>query len=176
MAVDFGCEAVALRSQLTKKISLATPIVSSPMDTVTEADMAVAMALQGGIGILHYNNSVQQQAEMVRAVKQFENGFISSPKVLSPEHTVADLDELKVSGVPITADGLPTGKLVGLVTSRDVDFVEDRALKLADVMIPREKVTVANFPCTLEQANKVLKSSKKGAWGVLDPLHQASVT
>lgn len=151
-----------LRSQLTKKISLSTPIVSSPMDTVTEADMAVAMALQGGIGILHYNNSVEQQVEMVQAVKHFENGFISSPKVLSPSHTVADLDELKVSGVPITEDGLPTGKLIGLVTSRDVDFIEDRSLKLSEVMIPRENVTVGTFPCTLEQANKTLKSSKKG--------------
>lgn len=157
-----------MTSQLTKKIRLSTPIVSSPMDTVTEADMAIAMALQGGIGMLHYSNTVEQQAEMVRAVKRFENGFISSPKVLSPNDQVADLDELKVSGVPITDDGTPKGKLVGLVTSRDVDFIEDRSLKLSAVMIPREQVVVATFPCTLEQANAVLKSSKKGTLPIVD--------
>ncbi|GLD94975.1 hypothetical protein PINS_up003600 [Pythium insidiosum] len=106
------------------------------MDTVTEAEMAIAMALQGGIGILHCLTSIEAQSDMVRAVKQFENGFIVAPRVLSPTHTIADLDQLKVSGVPITEDGKPNGKLVGLVTSRDVDFIEDRSLPLSRVMVP----------------------------------------
>ncbi|DAZ95915.1 TPA: hypothetical protein N0F65_012626, partial [Lagenidium giganteum] len=166
--LDFGCEAVDTTSRLTKKITLRMPIVSSPMDTVTEADMAIAIALQGGMGILHQNNTIEQQADMVRTVKQFENGFIVSPSVLSPDHTVEDLDKLKVSGVPITADGKPNGKLVGLVTSRDVDFVEDRTLKLRDVMVPRERVVVGQYPCTLEQANKTLKEAKKGTLPIVN--------
>lgn len=157
-----------VKTQFTKKIRLSAPIVSSPMDTVTESEMAIAMALQGGIGILHSNNSIEEQAAMVRAVKQFENGFIIAPKVLSPTHTVADLDELKVSGVPITDNGLPNGKLVGLVTSRDVDFLEDRSQPLAEVMVPREQVIVGHYPCTLEQANKALKDAKKGTLPIVN--------
>lgn len=166
--VDFGVEAVDLSSRVTKKIKLYTPIVSSPMDTVTEANMAIGLAQQGGIGILHHNNSVTEQAEMVRAVKQFENGFIVSPKVLSPSDSVADLDQLKVSGVPITDNGRPNGKLVGLVTSRDVDFLDDRSQKLSEVMVPLEKVTVGKYPCTLEQANRTLKSAKVGTLPIVD--------
>ncbi|RLN94983.1 hypothetical protein BBJ28_00026067 [Nothophytophthora sp. Chile5] len=168
LVLDFGVQDVEVASRLTKKITLSAPIVSSPMDTVTEADMAIAIALQGGMGFLHFNNSVEQQAAMVRAVKRFKNGFISEPKVLSPSHCVADLDELKVSGVPITADGQPSGKLLGLVTSRDVDFLEDRSQSLADVMVPREKLVVCTYPCTLEQANKTLKSAKAGTLPIVD--------
>ncbi|TMW68750.1 hypothetical protein Poli38472_006218 [Pythium oligandrum] len=159
--IDFGCEDVDTTTRLTRNIKLSAPVVSSPMDTVTEAEMAIAMALQGGIGLLHYNNTIEAQADMVRAVKRFENGFILSPIVLSPSNTIADLDQLPVSGVPITADGLPNGKLVGLVTGRDVDFLEDRSQKLSEVMVPREKLIVGQYPCTLEEANKTLKQTKK---------------
>lgn len=168
MLVDFGVEAVDISSRLTKKINLSTPIVSSPMDTVTEAKMAIGLALQGGIGILHHNNSIDEQAAMVRAVKQFENGFIFSPKVLSASSTIADLDQLGVSGVPITDNGLPNGQLVGLVTSRDVDFIEDRSQMLSELMVPREKLIVGKYPMTLEQANKTLKSAKKGTLPIVD--------
>lgn len=166
--VDFGVEAVDLSSRLTKTIRLSTPIVSSPMDTVTEAKMAIGLALQGGIGILHHNNTMHEQAEMVRVVKQFENGFIVSPKVLSPESTIADLDLLKVSGVPITNNGLPNGKLVGLVTSRDVDFIDDRSQKLSELMVPLSDLIVGTYPCTLEQANKTLKSAKLGTLPIVN--------
>lgn len=161
-------EAVDLSSRLTKTIKLSTPIVSSPMDTVTEAKMAIGLALQGGIGILHHNNTMEEQAEMVRIVKQFENGFIVSPKVLSPDSTIADLDLLKVSGVPITENGLPNGPLVGLVTSRDVDFIEDRSQKLSELMVPLSNLIVSKYPCTLEQANKMLKSAKLGTLPIIN--------
>ncbi|KAJ8559105.1 hypothetical protein ON010_g8343 [Phytophthora cinnamomi] len=149
-------------------IKLSAPIVSSPMDTVTEASMAIAIALQGGLGFLHYNNSIEQQAEMVRAVKHYENGFIPEPKVLSPSSSVADLDELKVSGVPITEDGSVKGKLVGLVTSRDVDFLEDRSVPLSSIMVPLEQLVVGKYPISLEEANKVLKEAKKGTLPIVD--------
>lgn len=104
--ISFPATGVNLKSQLTRKISLQLPFVSSPMDTVTEADMAIHMALLGGIGILHYNCAVEEQAAMVRKVKKFENGFITDPVVLGPNHTVAEVLAIKRNygfcGVPIT--------------------------------------------------------------------------
>lgn len=166
--IDFGVHEVDVTSRLTKNINLSTPLVSSPMDTVTEAPMAIAIALHGGIGVLHCNATIEAQADMVRAVKNYENGFILAPRVLSPNHTIEDLDKLTVSGVPITEDGKVNGKLVGLVTSRDVDFLEDRLLKLADVMVPRDQLTVGHYPCTIEQANKTLKAAKKGTLPIVN--------
>ena len=93
--IDFLPEEVTLETRITRNIRLKNPIVSSPMDTVTEAKMAISLALLGGIGIIHYNNTVAEQAEQVREVKRYENGFITNPIVLSPEHTIADEDEIK---------------------------------------------------------------------------------
>jgi IMP dehydrogenase len=108
------------------------------MDTVTEHEMAIAMALQGALGIIHYNMTVEEQVNEVRLVKKFKNGFITDPACLSPEHTVADVDRLKrefgYSGIPITVDGKLGSKLVGIVTNRDVDYVADRTTKLKEVM------------------------------------------
>ena len=129
---------MSLDNNITKNIKLKVPLLSSPMDTVTEHEMAIGMALQGAIGIIHYNMTVEEQANEVRLVKKYKNGFITDPACLSPDHTVADFDKVKelygYSGIPITSTGKIGSLLLGIVTNRDVDFVLDRTTKLKDVM------------------------------------------
>ncbi len=136
--IDFAPGDVDLTTKLTREITLRRPLVSSPMDTVTEHRMAIALALCGGLGIIHYNCSIAEQVDEVRKVRRFENGFILDPVVLSPENTIADVDLIKreqgFSGIPITEDGKQRGKLVGIVTNRDIDFEPDRSRKLKEVM------------------------------------------
>eukprot|EP00742_Colponemidia_sp_Colp-10_P000204 GILJ01000232.1.p1 GENE.GILJ01000232.1~~GILJ01000232.1.p1 ORF type:complete len:499 (-),score=101.56 GILJ01000232.1:85-1581(-) len=163
--IDFGTDDVDLETHLTKGIKLKLPLVSSPMDTVTESNMAINMALQGGIGIIHYNNSIEEQVQEVRAVKRFENGFINKPVVLSPQHTVADVDDIKekygFSGIPVTVDGKLGSKLVGIVTSRDIDFFPDNRCKpLSEVM--STGLVVGKEHLSLAEANQILRESKKG--------------
>jgi len=162
--INFGVDEVSLRSNLTKNIRLTLPFVSSPMDTVTEAHMAIAMALQGGIGIIHYNNSIREQAKHVDRVKRWKNGFITDPKTLSPQHTLADVEAIKsrygFSGVPITESGKMGSKLVGIVTNRDSDFVEDRNTLISTIM--STELVVARDNVTLEEANLLMRTSKKG--------------
>ena len=168
--IDFLPEEVTLETRLTRNIRLKNPIVSSPMDTVTEAKMAISLALLGGIGMIHYNNTVAEQAELVRQVKRYENGFIMNPMVLSPEHTIADVDEIKrkynFSGIPITENGQLRSKLVGIVTNRDIDFEKDRSRKLAEVMT--KEVLTAPQGISLSDANKILRASKKGKLPIVD--------
>ncbi|BDA78284.1 inosine-5'-monophosphate dehydrogenase [Leptospira kobayashii] len=168
--IDFNPSDVELDTKLSKNISLKRPLMSSPMDTVTESEMAIAQALMGGIGIIHYNNTIEEQLEQVRKVKRFENGFIKDPVLLSPEHTVADLDDVKekhgFSGIPITEDGTANTKLVGIVTNRDVDFEQDRSTKLGKVMT-KELIT-ANQGISLKEANDILRTSKKGKLPIVD--------
>lgn len=168
--IDFLPEEVTLETRLTRNIRLKNPIVSSPMDTVTEAKMAISLALLGGIGIIHYNNTVAEQAEQVREVKRYENGFIMNPMVLSPEHTIADVDEIKrkynFSGIPITENGQLRSKLVGIVTNRDIDFEKDRSRKLSEVMT--KEVLTAPQGISLSDSNKILRASKKGKLPIVD--------
>lgn len=162
--IDFTPNEVNLETYLTRNIKIQRPLVSSPMDTVTEDKMAIALALLGGIGIIHYNNTPEEQAELVKKVKRFKNGFITDPIVLSPEHTVADVYAIKqkygFSGIPITEDGTKNGKLIGIVTNRDIDLEKDHSLKLKYVMTT--DLIVAKEGLTLAEANEILKKSKKG--------------
>jgi len=164
--MDFGPNDVDLTCKLTKNITLRAPVVSSPMDTVTESEMAIAMAMMGGIGIIHNNNSVEEQVAEVRKVKRYENGFIMDPLVLGPNNTIADVDKIKAeagySSFPVTSSGKMGGKLLGIVTSRDIDFIKDRSMKLEDVMSGGTKMVHGTEPITLKEANKLLTKSKKG--------------
>lgn len=164
--VSFGVEEVDLTSRLTRNHICRTPFVSSPMDTVTGSEMAIAMALEGGLGIVHCNNTVEEQAAMVSRVKRWENGFIMDPHVLGPNHLIADMDAIKekfgISSVPITANGKMGGKLLGIVASRDIDFNPDRNLKLSEVMTKGSELFVGYEPTTLEEANKKLRDAKVG--------------
>lgn len=168
--IDFQASEVDLETSVTRNIKIKRPLVSSPMDTVTEWKMAATLALLGGIGIVHYNNTVDAQVEHVRKVKRFENGFIMDAVVLSPRNTVTDVDRIKVehgfSGIPITEDGTLGSKLVGIVTNRDIDFEKDRARPLAEVMTT--ELVTAKQGVTLHEANQILKQSKKGKLPVVD--------
>jgi IMP dehydrogenase len=162
--IDFSVDEVVLESKLTRNISLKCPMVSSPMDTVTESEMAIGLALLGGMGIIHYNNSIEQQVHEVRKVKRFENGFINDPIVFSPENTIEDIDRIKekygFSGIPITENGKLNSKLTGIVTNRDIDFETNRGKKLSEVMT--KDLLTARQGISLAEANDILKTSKKG--------------
>ena len=142
---------ISVTTRLTKSITLNTPLMTAAMDTVTETAMAIAIAREGGIGVIHKHMSIERQADMVDRVKRSENGVIANPFFLSPDHTVADADELmgkyKISGVPICRDG----KLVGILTNRDLRFMEDFSQRIEDVMTKDQLVT-APVGTTLEQA------------------------
>lgn len=158
---------VDLRTQLTKKIQLHIPLMSSGMDTVTEHRMAIAMARQGGIGVIHKNMSIEAQAEEVDKVKRSENGVITDPFSLSPEHTLDDADKLmakfRISGVPI-CEGT---KLVGIITNRDLKFETDYSKKIKDCMTSEGLIT-AKEGITLEEAKKMLAAARKEKLPIVD--------
>lgn len=144
-----------------KDIVLKIPLVSAAMDTVTEADMAKALAREGGIGVIHRNMTPEEQAHQVRRVKRAENGVIVDPVTVSPSATVADAErmmrEFKIGGLPVVDD---KGRLVGLVTNRDIRFEEDLTKKVRELMTPFSKLIVAGPHITLEQAKEVLKENR----------------
>jgi len=150
---------VDIGSQLTRTISLNTPIISSPMDTVTESDMAIAMAQLGGIGIIHKNMSIEQQAMQVDRVKRSEHGVIVDPVTLPPETPVGEaarlMDERNIGGVPITING----RLVGILTRRDLRFLESRERPVSEVMT-KDNLVTAPEDTSLERAERILLENK----------------
>lgn len=168
--IDFSPHEVSLDTKLSRNIFLKTPMISSPMDTVTESEMAIAMALLGGIGIIHANNTIENQTDLVSRVKRFENGFISDPLVLSPQHKISDVDDIKnrfgFSGIPITEDGTLHSKLVGIIANRDIDFEKDRSRPIHEVMTTQ--LITASEGVSLSEANVILRSSKKGKLPIVD--------
>ena len=158
---------VDLSTYLTKTIKLNIPMMSAGMDTVTEHRMAIAMARQGGIGIIHKNMSIEAQAEEVDKVKRSENGVITDPFSLTPEHTLADADALmakfRISGVPVTEGR----KLVGIITNRDLKFETDFKKKIKESMTSENLIT-AKAGITLDQAKEVLAKARKEKLPIVD--------
>lgn len=153
---------VSLETKLSDRLKLNTPFISAGMDTVTEAEMAIAMARQGGLGVIHKNMSIEEQAEMVDRVKRSESGVITNPFFLTPEHQVYDAEHLmskfRISGVPIVND-IEEQKLVGILTNRDLRFIQDYSIQISEVMTSENLVT-APVGTTLEEAEKILQKHK----------------
>ncbi|XXH03017.1 iqgap- protein [Hypoxylon texense] len=168
--IGFAASEVVLDSPITKRITLKTPFVSSPMDTVTEHEMAIHMALQGGLGVIHHNCSADAQADMIRKVKRYENGFIVDPVVISKETTVEEVRALKekwgFGGFPVTESGKLGSKLLGIVTNRDLQFEDDVSQSVDKVMIT--DLVTAQLGVTLPEANKILAKSRKGKLPIVD--------
>lgn len=158
---------VSLKTNLTKKIKLNIPMMSAGMDTVTEHRMAIAMARQGGIGIIHKNMTIEQQAEEVDKVKRSEYGVITDPFSLTAEHTLQDADDLmakfRISGVPITEGK----KLIGILTNRDLKFEEDFTKKIKESMTSKNLIT-AKEGITLEEAKKILAKARVEKLPIVD--------
>src|SRR5215471_4575354 len=150
---------VDVRTQLTPGIRLNIPIVSSPMDTVTESELAIALAQEGGIGIIHKNMSIQEQTREVDKVKRSENGIITDPITLPPDETVGTarriMEQNNVGGVPITVNGL----LRGILTRRDLRFLTNNSQRLSEVMT-KENLVTAPAHTTLEAAERILTQNK----------------
>ncbi|KAF2224869.1 inosine-5'-monophosphate dehydrogenase [Elsinoe ampelina] len=168
--IGFPANAVNLETPVTKRITLKTPFVSSPMDTVTEHNMAIHMALLGGLGVIHHNCSADDQAEMVRKVKRYENGFILDPIVISPKTTVREARALKdkwgFGGFPVTESGKLRSKLLGIITPRDIQFHGEDDDPVTTVM--STDLTTARTGITLQEANSILSKSKKGKLPIVD--------
>ena len=158
---------VDLHTRLTKKITLNIPVISAAMDTVTEYRMAIAVAREGGIGIIHKNMSIGQQAEQVDMVKRSENGVITNPFWLAPGHTLAEADELmakfRISGVPICENG----KLIGIITNRDMKFETDMS-KLIDDVMTKDHLVTAPEGTTLAEAKEILRKHKVEKLPIVD--------
>lgn len=153
---------VSLKVNLTETLKLNIPIISAGMDTVTESELAISIARQGGLGVIHKNMSIEQQADQVDKVKRSESGVITDPFFLTPEHQVFDAEHLmgkyRISGVPIV-NNEEEQKLVGIITNRDMRFIQDYSIKIEDVMTKTELVT-ASVGTTLEEAEKILQRHK----------------
>src|SRR5215217_67006 len=160
------------RTFLTREIPLNIPILSSAMDTVTEADMAIAMAQFGGIGVLHRNLSVEEQAAAVRQVKRFESGMVVNPITMTPDQTLADAMELmksnRISGIPVVEK---SGKLVGIITNRDVRFAENPKQPVSELMT-RENLATVPIGTSEAEARRILHQRRIEKLLVVDEAHR----
>ncbi|HLN18919.1 MAG TPA: IMP dehydrogenase, partial [Patescibacteria group bacterium] len=160
---------VEIESRFSRNVPLKIPIVSSPMDTVTEHQMAIAMALEGGIGIIHKNLSIEKQAEEVRMVKRYENGFIIDPATVTLENTVDDLHRLNMekgyTKIPVIEEN---GKLLGLVTELAYMWPEDKGVKVKDIMKPIERLVTISNKASLNEANECIRKEKLSVLCVVD--------
>jgi len=172
--VSFEAESVDCRCQITRNIWLHTPVIGSPIDTVTESDAAIALALEGGIGFIHGWQGIQEQVDMVTRVRRHASTFIFQPVTLSPDHTLANLDELHahtgISCVLITENGNAEEELKGIVSSRDADHIEDRETLLAEVMVT--DLVVGHDPITIDEAWELLKKKKVGKLPIVNQEHK----
>eukprot|EP00811_Abedinium_folium_P030365 NODE_4859_length_1837_cov_19.679532.p1 GENE.NODE_4859_length_1837_cov_19.679532~~NODE_4859_length_1837_cov_19.679532.p1 ORF type:complete len:510 (+),score=113.82 NODE_4859_length_1837_cov_19.679532:101-1630(+) len=174
--IDFGVDDVVLETRITRSISLKSPMVSSPMDTVTEAKMAIAIALEGGIGVLNTNLSVDEQVRQVVEVKRYQCAIIRQPICITPNMTVRELDHLRQSTgfekFPVTETAKAGARLLGLVTKRDTDYVADRDATIGSVMVPAKELVSASVApgqlVDIEEVTTKLRSSKKGLLPVVD--------
>jgi IMP dehydrogenase len=160
---------VHLQTFLTRGIKLNIPIVSSPMDTVTEHEMAISMALNGGIGIIHKNLSIEEQSRQVALVKRFENGFIDKPVTITEGQHIYDVAKIRTEfgykKIPVVDE---KGKLAGLITELDYFLPDDLSKKVKDVMRPLDEIVTAKEPITLKQANKIIKERKLSILHIVD--------
>ncbi|MCF7917654.1 IMP dehydrogenase [Candidatus Gracilibacteria bacterium] len=163
---------VSLETRFSRNIKLHIPLVSAAMDTVTEEKMAITMALHGGIGVIHKNCTPDEQAEMVRRVKRFENGFIREPLVISPKQKVSDVISIRekygFKSLPVTEDGTLETKVVGLITRSDY-FAKHSEKDVSERMTPISKLLTAKHPISLSEANDILEESKHSKLIILNP-------
>src|SRR5918997_473000 len=154
---------VDVTTRLTRNIPLNVPLLSAAMDTVTESEMAIAMAQHGGLGIIHKNLSIEEQASEVDRVKRSESGMIVNPITLSPTHRISEalqlMNKYRISGVPITDDGSKEGKLVGILTNRDLRFETKLDRPIGDIMTREDLITVP-VGTTLDSAREILHERK----------------
>lgn len=162
--VKYDLDAISLRTKLTRDIHINIPFVSSPMDTVTESKMAIALALHGGIGIIHNHLTIEQQASEVSRVKRFNNGFIENPTLMKSDCTLADvlttIKRVGYSGFPVTDNGKMDEPLLGFIDTSDFAFETDYSKLVTTMMTPLSKLTVAKVGCTLVDAQKIMKDAK----------------
>lgn len=160
---------VSLQTKITRNIKTYIPIISSPMDTVTEHKMAISMALNGGVGIIHKNLSIEDHAREVALVKRFENGFIDNPVTITPDKRVSDVAAIRkeygYKKIPVVDD---KGKLAGLVTERDYFIPDDLSKKIKDIMRPLKEIVFVKEPITLKQANKIIKDKRITVLHIVD--------
>tara|TARA_B100000575_G_C23097014_1_gene632769 strand:+ start:125 stop:1624 length:1500 start_codon:yes stop_codon:yes gene_type:complete len=168
--IDFTVNDVKLSTKISRNISINIPVISSPMDTVTESEMAIKLALLGGMGIIHCNNSIEEQAQEVKKVKRYNNGFITNPIVFSPENTISDILDAKqkygFDGYPITINGVMGSKFVGLISKKDFDLETDINIKIKQIM--NKECITAFIDCDLKNAYQIIKKCKLSKLPILD--------